>query len=583
MNDPIEEVKRKTDIVDFIQTYVPLTRSGKNYKGLCPFHNEKTPSFMVSPQLQIFKCFGCGLGGDSIFFYSQIEGVPFGEALREMAKRAGVKLPSTKKDPQEELREKIYGINRLAADYFHYVLTDHELGKPALDFLKKRGVKKEAIEEFKLGYAPSSWDNLGRFILKKGYSRTDYLQSGLGTRAENQRGYFDFFRGRIIYPLRSATGKFAGFAGRSLGNAEEGPKYINTVETPVFEKRRYLYNFDLAKQEIKKQKTAVLVEGEMDAIALYNGGIKNVLATKGTALTPEQISYLARFAQKLVLCFDRDSAGLEATKKGIFIAQSAGFDVAAVLLPEGLDPDEALAKNPEEFKKSVLHPSPIFDFYLNSALARFDVQTPSGKKQIAGELLPVLKSLANEVEKAAYITVLSQKIGIEEAVLWRQIEKETGIELPGREVKALISPVASSRKQNYLMGILLSLPPEKVRSAQTRIALEDLSDPQLQDILTSLRSYLKQVKQFKLPNFSGKLGEEVRKKLADLTFLDTESEDLTAEFTKALFAVKRERYKKELKNLISQVRQAEGEALSKEVKRLQKAILDLTEKIDAEI
>ena len=538
---------------------------------------------MVSPQLQIFKCFGCGEGGDAIAFYSKMESVSFGEALRELAKRTGVKLPSTKKDPHEELREKIYEINRLASDYFHYVLTDHELGKPALEFLKKRGVGKEAVEDFKLGYAPSSWDNLGRFILKKGYSRTDYLQSGLGTRADNQRGYFDFFRGRIIYPLRSATGKFAGFAGRSLGQEEEGPKYINTVETPVFEKKRYLYNFDLAKQEIKKQKTAVLVEGEMDAIALYNGGIKNVLATKGTAVTLEQIAYLAKFAQKLVLCFDRDSAGLEATKKGIFIAQSAGFDVAAVLLPEGLDPDEALQKDSEEFKKSIAKPSPIFDFYLDSALARFDRQTPTGKRQIAEELLPVLKSLANEVEKAAYITLLSQKIGIEEEVLWRQLEKETGIELPGREARAILSSVTSSKKQNYLLGILFSLPAEKIRPAQARVAAEDLTDPILQEILMSLRRYLKQIKQFKLSNFSVKLGEEAQKKLVDLTLLAEAEEDLAGEFTKALSALKRERYKRELKALISQVRQAEGEARPTEIRKLQKQILALTEKIDAEV
>ena len=321
----------------------------------------------------------------------------------------------------------------------------------------------------------------------------------------------------------------------------------------------------------------------MDAIALYGGGIKNVLATKGTALTPEQISYLARFAQKLVLCFDRDSAGLEATKKGIFIAQSAGFDVAAVLLPEGLDPDEALQKDPEGFKKSISQPSPIFDFYLDSALGRFDSQTPTGKKQIAGELLPVLKSLANEVEKAAYISVLSQKIGLEEEVLWRQLEKETGIEIPGREARFIVSSPVSSRKQNYLLGILFSLPAEKVRPAQARIAMEDLTEPILQVILGGLRSYLKQVKQFKLPNFSGKLGEEAQNKLADLTLVELPNDDLPGEFTKALSAVKRERYKRELRSLIAQVRQAERDTLPKEIKRLQKAILALTEKIDAEI
>ncbi|MDP2735598.1 MAG: DNA primase, partial [bacterium] len=380
MLDPIEEVKRKTDAVDLVSSYVNIQKSGKNYKGLCPFHNEKTPSFMVSPQLQIFKCFGCGEGGDVIAFYSKIEGVPFSEALKELARRAGVKLASRKKTPEEERREKVYEINRLAADYFNYILTTHKIGQPARDFLKKRGVRPPAIEEFKLGYAPSGWDNLGRFILKKGYRLTEFLQSGLGNRSDNQRGYYDFFRGRVVYPLRSSTGKVAGFAGRALGDEE--PKYINTTDTPVFEKKSFLFNFDLAKTEIKKQKTAILVEGEMDAIALYEAGIKNAVATKGTALTPEQIASLARFAQKLVLCFDRDAAGLEATKKGIFIAQSAGFDVRAVLLPKGKDPDEVVQEDPAGFKQMIEKAPAVFDFYLESALSRSDTSTPSGKKEV---------------------------------------------------------------------------------------------------------------------------------------------------------------------------------------------------------
>ena len=318
MADQIEEIKRKLDIVDVVSSYVPLTKSGKNYKALCPFHSEKTPSFMVSPTLQIFKCFGCSEGGDALSFYSAIEGVSFGEALKEMAKRAGVKLVRRKQSPEERQKEKLYEINRLASDFFHHLLTKHDVGKPALEFLKKRGLSKDSIEEFNLGYAPRSWDSLGRFIVKKGYTVTDLLQSGLASRKDQGRGYYDFFRGRAMFPLRSSTGRVIGFSGRALG--DEQPKYINTTETPVFEKRRLLYNFDLAKREIKKKKTAILVEGELDAIALNEKGLKNVVATKGTALSSEQITTLSRFANNLLLCFDRDAAGLEATKKGIFIA-----------------------------------------------------------------------------------------------------------------------------------------------------------------------------------------------------------------------------------------------------------------------
>ena len=340
MPDQIEEVKRKLDIVEVVSSYFPLQKSGKNYKAVCPFHSEKTPSFMVSPQLQIFKCFGCGEGGDVISFYGKMEGVAFGEALKEMAKRAGVRLISRKESPQEQQQEKIHGINRLAADYFHFLITEHKIGSMAKDFLNSRGVKNETIEEFSLGYAPSSWDSLGRYLLKKGYSLTDILQSGLAVRKEGGRGYFDFFRGRVMFPLRSSLGKVAGFAGRTLG--DDQPKYINTVDTPVFEKGRYLFNLDLAKTEIKKKKEVILVEGEMDALVLFQEGIRNVVATKGTALGSFQIGTLAKFARRLVICFDRDAAGWEATKKGLLLAQSVGMEVAAVLLPEGKDPDEAV-------------------------------------------------------------------------------------------------------------------------------------------------------------------------------------------------------------------------------------------------
>lgn len=600
MPDQIEEIKRKIDVVDLISSYVSLQKSGKNYKSLCPFHSEKTPSFMVSPQLQIFKCFGCGEGGDAISFYGKIEGVSFGEALKEMAKRAGVKLVGRKVSPAEQRKEKLCEINRLAADFFHFLLVKHEVGKPALEFLKKRGLSKKSIEEFDLGYAPKSWDSLGRFILKKGYSLTDFLQSGLGNRKEGSRGYYDFFRGRVIFPLRSPVGKVVGFAGRTLGDDQpkdgspkdgikdphlrQGPKYINTVETPVFEKRRFLFNFDLAKREIKKQKSIVLVEGEIDAIALFEKGITNVVATKGTAFSLEQVAALAKFAQKITICFDRDAAGLEATKKGIFLAQAAGFEVRAVLLPEGQDPDEAVRANQKAFKKLLADAPSVFDFYLDSALARFDPATPSGKKKIAQEILPVVKSLANEVEKAAYLSKLSQKLEVKEEILWKQLEKEEALE----DEKAFSSAISGSasdfslpKKEVYLMSVLFSLPVNKLRGAQRKIALEDISNPKLKEILESLREYLKEIKRFRLENFSAKLSEDSRRVFEELVLVPLPPHP-PEEFSKALTAVKKVRFVQERKELIVQAKEADKEGSASQVRKLQRAIHKLSGKIDGQ-
>jgi len=583
MIDQIEEVKRKLDIVELISSYIPLQKSGKNYKALCPFHSEKTPSFMISPQLQIFKCFGCGEGGDVIAFYSKMEGVPFGEALREMAKRAGVKLVSRKESPEEQQREKVYEINRLTADFFHYLLVEHKIGANARDFLKRRGVDKQTIEDFNLGYSPSSWDSLGRYISKKGYSLTDLLQSGLVVRKEGGRGYFDFFRGRLMFPLRSPLGKVAGFAGRTLGNDE--PKYINTTETPVFEKHKFLFNLDLAKQAIKKERTAVLVEGEMDAIVLFEQGVKNVVATKGTALSGEQLSSLAKFSQKLLICFDRDAAGLEATKKGLLLAQSVGLEVRAVLLPEGKDPDEAILGDQQGFKKLLAKAPPVFDFYLNSALGRFDPATPAGKKAISSEVLPVLKSLANEVEKAAYLSQLAQKLGIDEDVLWRQLEREEPLEEVGESGKREAGVVSSHPKRDiYLLALLFALPPQKVASVQRRITEEDFTDPEVRKVLVVLRDYLKGVKRFRLENFSAKLEAETRRVLEEITLVtlgETSPKELEGEFAKALAVIRDARLTRQRKELVSQVKEAESAGKTGQVRRLQREILKLTEKIDS--
>lgn len=609
MADQIEEIKRKLDIVELVSSYLPLQKSGKNYKTLCPFHSEKTPSFMVSPQLQIFKCFGCGEGGDVFAFYGKMEGVSFGEALKELAKRAGVKLVSRRESPEEQQREKLYEINRLAADFFHFLLTEHKVGETARKFLQRRGVGQSAIETFHLGYSPSSWDSLGRFILKKGYSVTDLLQSGLAVRRDRPAGrsgmdreYFDFFRGRLMFPLRSPLGKVIGFAGRTLGDDEpkddpskagssfvpSGPKYINTTETPIFEKRRFLFNLDLAKQAIKKERTAVLVEGEMDAIVLFEKGIKNVVATKGTALSGEQLSSLARFAQKLLICFDRDAAGLEATKRGLFLAQSIGLEVRAVLLPEGKDPDEAVLEDSAGFKKALDSAPPVFDFYLDSALGRFDSVTPAGKKAIASEVLPFLKSLANEVEKAAYLSQLAQKIGIEEDILWKQLEKEEPLEEGAQESedREKKSVPSHPKREAYLLALLFALPPRKLPSAQRRIAVGDLTDPKIGEILLALREYLKTVKRFRLENFSAKLGEnqDLRRSLEELTLTPTgelSPEELGMEFAKALAAVKRARIRRERKELVSQIREAEQAGEIARVRRLQREIVKLAEKLES--
>ncbi|PIZ41185.1 DNA primase [candidate division WWE3 bacterium CG10_big_fil_rev_8_21_14_0_10_48_23] len=583
MVDQIQEVKDKLDIVAVISSYFPLTKAGKNYKALCPFHVEKTPSFMVSPELQIFKCFGCGEGGDAIAFYAKMEGVSFGEALREMAKRAGIKLIQRQETPEEERREMVYRINQLAADFFHYLLAKHKVGEKARAFFKGRGLKEEAVETFGLGYAPSSWDSLGTFILSKKYTLTDYLTSGLGVKKDPSagsgqgRGFYDFFRGRVIFPFRSSTGRVVGFSARALG--DEDPKYIHTSETPAFKKREFLYNLDLAKGEIKRTREAILVEGMMDAIALWEKGIKNVVATMGTALTTNQVALLSRFAGSLKICFDKDSAGMEATKKGIMLAQAAGLEVKAVLLPFGKDPDEAIRSNESAFRHALEEALPIFDFYLASALERFDHKAPAGKKKIATELLPILKSFANEVEKAAYLKKLSEVLDVPEESLWQQLEKEEVLEVEKRPLVA--KKISYPMREAYLFALVISFPPREIKKWLRRLSPDDLSDPLLREILSKLKSYFREVKRFRLANFSAKLDEEQRKVLEEIALLPLPFQKISSdeEIEAVVGAVKRARYKRELRGLVGAVKEAEKAQKEKEVKRLQKEVLKLSEKI----
>lgn len=584
MTNQIQEVKDKLDIVSVISSYFPLTKAGKNYKALCPFHAEKAPSFMVSPDLQIFKCFGCGEGGDAIAFYSKMEGVSFGEALREMAKKAGVKLVRRKKTPGEEQRETVHQINQLATDYFHHLLSKHDVGKEARKFLKKRGLSIEMLKTFGLGYAPSSWNSLGKYILSKNYTLTEYLTSGLGVKKEEGRGFYDFFRGRIIFPLRSPTGRVVGFSARTLGDEE--PKYINTSETPIFEKRRFLYNLDLARQEIKKKREAILVEGEMDVIALFEKGIKNVVASKGTALTLDQVALLTRFADSVKICFDKDAAGLEATKRGIMLAQSVGLEVKAILLPLGKDPDEAIRSDEESFRQALEDAPPIFDFYLESALERFDTKTASGKKRVAAELLPVLKSLANEVEKATYLKKLSEAISVPEESLWRQLEKEEALEVSAQPTVEM--ELSHPKREAHLLALILSLPPQEAKKWLRKLSPDDFSDPQLKEIFVKLKTYLSRVKRFRLANFSAKLGEEQRKVLEELTLLPLPTGErglplwdvlLSEDFKAVIKVVKKARYRRELKELVVAVKEAEKEQRSEEIGQLQKKVLKISEKI----
>jgi len=427
--DQVEEVKGKVDIVQLVGEYVKLTKAGRNFKGLCPFHSEKTPSFMVNPELQIYKCFGCGEGGDAYAFWEKMEGVEFGEALKALAKRVGVTLISYTPSQGEEDRERLYKVNNLAAEFYHYLLTKHRMGEPARKYLEGRKITDKAVERFKLGFVPEGWDYLIKYLVgKKGFKIQDMERAGLVV--PSQRGGYDRFRNRIMFPLNNHRGQTVGFAGRVLpGGDEKTGKYVNTPETEIYHKGDLLYGLDINKVDVKNAGAAVVVEGELDAIASWQAGVHNVVAIKGSALTIKQVDILKRYTETIVLALDADLAGDMAARRGIEIAEKAGMMIKVInpnsetLNPKHFkDPGDFGVRDPEGWKKAVAGAVPIYDYYIESAVERYGLEA-IGKNKISKELVPIWSKIEDEILKSHYVNKLADILEVEAQAVWVQIQK----------------------------------------------------------------------------------------------------------------------------------------------------------------
>ena len=422
--DQVDEVKQKTDIVALVGERVKLTRAGRNFRALCPFHSERTPSFMVSPDLQIYKCFGCGKAGDVYTFLEEFEGREFPEALSYLAQRAGVKLEPIRKGRDYQKKERLFEVNHLASEYFHYLFLEHAAGERARRYLAERGIRKQAIESFFLGFAPDNWDNLIRFLVgKKKYRLSELSEAGLVV--QGRKGAYDRFRNRVIFPLRDVRGNVLGFAGRVLPG-EEGrsasaeatadiqAKYINSPETLLYHKSQHLYGLHENRSFIKKADQAVVVEGELDAISSWQAGVRNVVAVKGTALTKEQIELVRRYTRNIILSLDADTAGDAATKRGISLADSASLNINVTLLSGGKDPDAISQHDPKKWRQLVERATSVYDFYIASTKKRFDLTSGLGKKQAAEELAPLLSAISNAVEQAHYVKKTARLLDVSE-------------------------------------------------------------------------------------------------------------------------------------------------------------------------
>jgi len=491
MNNDVEEIKSKIDIVDFIGSFIALKKAGRNFKGVCPFHHEKTPSFVVSPERQIWHCFGaCGDGGDAIKFLMKWENITFIEAVKELADKLGIKLKGFDlQDREWQKKERLIGLNNLVADFYSYVLWQTQIGKKAMDYLHARKLNPKIIKTFTIGYAPASWESLVKFLKKKNYNEIEMYDAGVIIKNEQGR-FYDRFRGRLMFPIRDMRGNVIGFSGRLLEKDDTGAKYINTPETLLYRKRESLFGIHLAKEAIKKTGSALLVEGEFDMITPYQHAIENVVAIKGSAVTKEQLFLLKRFTNRVNLALDADDAGEEAIKRGIAEAENLDFDIGIISIDYAKDPDEAVLKDLTKFRELIKKPLPIYDFIINFFAKKYSGDDPFSKKKLADGVAPYLAEIKNPIVHSYMLKKLTAILQVDERSIDSLLSKYRKQKQLGIQFRQLKTKAKTVSREIVLQKYLLSLIFQSDKSYE--LADKVLSILSLDDL--SIESYRKTVK-----------------------------------------------------------------------------------------
>ncbi len=593
--DDIELIKSKINIVDLIGEHITLKKAGVNYKANCPFHGEHTPSFMVSPERGIWHCFGCGRGGDIFKFLMEKDSLDFKDALEILAQKAGVTLKRTNKG-EKDVKDQLYAANTKASQLFNYLLTENKIGKTALEYLHKRGLTDETIKTFNIGYSPNSWDTLTKFLKKRGFTTQEMVDAGLCVASNS--GCYDRFRGRIMFPLIDIRDRVIGFSGRVLGKEE--PKYINTPQTILFDKRRFLLGLNITKSDIKKQNEAIIVEGEMDMLMSFQSGVKNVVASKGTAFTEEHIETLKKYTDTLSLCFDTDLAGDAAARRGIEMADRAGLNLKVIQVEGAKDPAETVLNDPEKWFTAVKNATPIYDYYLQSAEKRFKVKNASDKKAVFSELLPIWSKIADPITKEHYTEKLAALLMVKDEMVRKELDAYG--KNAGRVIAPLPAPMPTTAKplngnevksfdrrrllEEYLVALLLHIPQEHTYVPNFPETL--FTQEELKQIYVLLVIFLDSVsfkgRAFKITDFTATLPSELipttdrlylietDQKLETVSYWQKEAETVISELKKMLI-------KASLEKLSLQIKNAQEFGKDESLETLNKRFRDLSVKL----
>ena len=498
----ITEVKQRIDITEVVSEYVALQKAGRNFKGLCPFHSEKHPSFFIFPEQQTWHCFGaCGTGGDVFSFVMRKEGVDFGQALHLLAEKAGITLksPEPLATAEDKQRERLFQINEVAAQYYHHLLLNTKLGEAARDYLTKRKVNFETITGFQLGFSPDSWETIKKYLMNKGYEEKELVQAGLLVERENESSY-DRFRNRLMFPIFVIQGRVIGFGARALDDSL--PKYINSPQTAIFDKGANLYGIDKAKPSIKQKDLVIVVEGYMDVLTAHQNGWQNVVASLGTSLTDKQAGIIKRLTKNIALALDADTAGKEATLRGrevlyhsldkkgaemlpyskelarsmhkgeepspllaqeVKLPSTLDAEISVLPLPPGKDPDELISEDPTMWQNLLEQATPILDFVIQNVITKFDIDKAKGKSLVIETLSPIFDEIEDPIQRSHFVRKLAHKLKLEESDIKAAFGKLRGNRKRSQPTKAteqslIVHQLVSSPVEEYCLALLLQYP-----------------------------------------------------------------------------------------------------------------------------
>jgi DNA primase len=559
--EKVSEIRDRASILEVVSDYINLKKAGKHYKGLCPFHSEKTPSFMVNEEKQIFHCFGCGAGGDVFTFLMKVGNFSFPQAVEELAKRYGVTLPSRELSPAKKKemakREILFQINQMASEYFHDLLYRQREGDEGRRYLSQRGLSEKIIKEHRLGYSLERWDGLVQHLQEKKVSLELAWELGL-IFPKKRGGWYDGFRGRILFPIFDLHQRVVGFGGRLIREGE--PKYLNSPESSIYHKGEILYGLQVAKGYIPEKDCVIIAEGYFDLLTLHQFGLKHNVATLGTALTAQHVRILKRYTKNLITVFDADEAGIKASLRALPLFLEEEVAGKTVLLPEGEDPDEFLRKgNLEDFEERVIHAVPLIDFFFEWLMKTHDIESIDGKVKVAEEGMALIDKIPNKIRKNFYTKTLAEKLDLPESLLMERLRSSPKDRIKAEEDLKKRSVERSFPKSEEMVVRLMIHHPEMIPAITKEGILREFESPVLQKMAEGLEGLYQKRGRLDLTEALGCFEEDLKERLSEFAFQesDLKAGDREKILKDCIQKIRKKKLKKDEGEILKRIKEAE--------------------------